>query len=103
MKEENKKESIDIDAKIKKFMKDRSATKKRRILKWSKFDLFKIVIFGNRHKNIELKDSQRVFDALKERINDNHDILSYNNLFENFQNVLLFLLAKALSINCQIG
>ena len=40
------------------------------------------------------EETQRVFDALKERINDNHDILSYNNLFENFQKLKSILLNR---------
>ena len=51
-----------------------------------------MIFCGKNLKNPQLKESQKVFDSLADRINDNLDIVNYINLYENFHKLKMVVL-----------
>ena len=91
---QNEEQEKYLKIKIEKFIekeKEREKKKKRRI-KFNYCDFLKLIFCGKFIKNKNLKESQKVFDGLKDRINDNLDIVNYIKLFENFHKLKKLLL-----------
>jgi hypothetical protein len=77
---------IQIEKKLKDFQKFNS-DKKKRIFRYSYYDLILIAFCRNCHKKKSIKDNQDIYIELSEKMVKNLDITSYYNLIENFHNL----------------
>ena len=92
IKEENDEDNKNLQEKFRNFFKETKQTGRKRIVKWSYFELIQAAFFENCKESIDIKKSQYVFNSLKSRIADNHNVVSYNNMYENFDKLRILLL-----------